>query len=159
MAFLQSINNSASGLTAQRLRMDIISDNLANVNTTRTAEGIPYQRKMAIFAARESQFSSFFEQALGKSSGTGHGVRVVGITKDPTPFKLVYDPQHPDAIKNGDPEALANPSMVGYVRLPNVDIVKEMVDMISATRTYEANVTAINSAKTMALKALEIGRG
>lgn len=159
MAFLQSINNSASGLTAQRLRMDIISDNLANVNTTRTPEGMPYQRKMAIFAAREPQFSSFFEQALNKSSGTGQGVRVVGITKDPTPFKLVYDPQHPDAIKNGDPEALANPSMVGYVQLPNVDIVKEMVDMISATRTYEANVTAINSAKTMALKALEIGRG
>lgn len=158
MGFLQSIDNSASGLTAQRLRMDLISDNLANVNTTRTAEGGPYRRKMAIFAARETQFSSLLEQAMG-SNGVGKGVRVVGIAKDQTPFKMVYDPQNPDAIKAGDPEAVANPSLIGYVRMPNVEIVKEMVDMISATRSYEANVTAINSAKMMAQKALEIGRG
>lgn len=147
MAFLNSINVSASGLTAERLRMDIISRNIANANTTRTADGTPYRRQVALFAPAQGQmpFSEYLANAgAGQSGG---GVKVVGIEEDKTPFKLVYDPGNPDADAKG------------YVKMPNVDIMTEMVNMISASRAYEANVTAINSAKAMAMKALEIGRG
>ena len=147
MAFLNSINISASGLTAEKLRMDVISRNIANVNTTRTADGTPYRRQVVVFQEGDKQMS--FSDYLNDASKTliGSGVKVAGITEDKTPFKSVYDPGHPDADEEG------------YVKMPNIDVMTEMVNMISASRAYEANVTAINSAKSMALKALEIGRG
>lgn len=158
MAFLQTLDISGSGLTAERLRLDLISNNIANINTTRTGRTttggnqIPYQRQIPIFQAKETEkpFGSFLADNLEPS---GDGVRVSSIVKDPTPFKAVYNPEHPDAIQQ--PEAGLQ---TGYVRLPNVELVNEMVDMISASRAYEANVTAVNAGKTMALKALEIGK-
>lgn len=146
MGMFGGINASASGLTAERLRMDVISNNIANANTTRTAEGGAYRRQIVVFEPRTQQnsFASMLDSEMG--AGTGNGVRVVGIEKDNSPTRRVYDPNHPDANKEG------------YVELPNVNIVSEMVDMITATRAYEANVTAVNSAKNMALKALEIGK-
>ncbi|MCL4515976.1 MAG: flagellar basal body rod protein FlgC [Firmicutes bacterium] len=159
MGIFRAIETSASGLTAERLRLDIIANNIANANTTRTAEGGPYRRQMPVFAAREkvparngfafppSPFERMLEKARGVAQEAGEGVRVVGIIKDSTPPRRVYDPAHPDADAQG------------YVSMPNLDIVTEMVDMISASRAYEANVTAINEAKQMAMKALEIGRG
>jgi flagellar basal-body rod protein FlgC len=147
MAFLNSINISASGLTAEKLRMDVISKNIANANTTRTADGTPYRRQVAVFQEgdRQMSFSDYLSDA--SRSFIASGVKVTGIAEDKSPFKSVYDPGHPDADENG------------YVKMPNVDIMTEMVNMISASRGYEANVTAINSTKSMAMKALEIGRG
>jgi len=139
-----AIDAAASGLTAERLRMDVISNNIANVNTTRTAEGGAYRRQMVVFSPRENTTS--FAQVLSEQLETGNGVRVVGIEKDNSPTRKMYDPSHPDANKEG------------YVEMPNVNIVNEMVDMITATRSYEANVTVVNAAKSMALKALEIGK-
>jgi len=144
VGMFDAIDAAASGLTAERLRMDVISNNIANVNTTRTAEGGPYRRQVVVFAPRAGV--SAFGQVLAQRLEAGSGVRVVGIVKDNAPLKMVYDPSHPDANKDG------------YVAMPNVNIVAEMVDMITATRAYEANVTAVNAAKTMAMKALEIGR-
>jgi len=147
MSLFKAIDISASGLTAQRLRMDIISENIANVNTTRTPGGGTYRRKIALFEARAEENS--FAGILGKSleqAKIGNGVRVTGITEDQSPFKAVYDPNHPDANQEG------------YVMMPNVNIVTEMVNMISATRSYEANVTAVRASKDLALKALEIGK-
>lgn len=147
MGLFQTFDTSASGLTAQRLRMDIISNNLANVNTTRTTGGGPYRRKVAVFEAREPEKD--FSQVLGdklSQQNVGRGVRVVKIAETAEPLKMVYNPDHPDADANG------------YVQMPNVNVVTEMVDMISATRAYEANVTALKSTKDMLLKALEIGR-
>ena len=148
MGLFDSFNISASALTAQRLRMDVISQNIANVNTTRTEEGTPYRRKTVVFQEKESDVP--FSQVLSEESGerllAGGGVRVTGIVEDPTPFKEVYDPGHPDADENG------------IVQMPNVEVVTEMVNMISASRAYEANVTALNASKSMAVKALEIGR-
>ncbi len=147
MAFLNSINISASGLTAEKLRMDVISRNIANVNTTRTADGTPYRRQVVVFQEGDKQmpFSEYLSDA--SKSFIASGVKVTGITEDKSPFKSVYDPGHPDADEKG------------YVKMPNVNVMTEMVNMISASRAYEANVTAINSAKSMAMKALEIGRG
>lgn len=144
-----SFDISASGMTAQRLRMDIIADNIANVETTRTVDGLPYRRKLAVFQERSTTpFREFLKKKMGESVGTGsEGVQVVGITEDPSPFKMIYNPGHPDANEEG------------YVAMPNVDIVSEMVDMISASRAYEANITVLNTAKSMAMRALEIGRG
>ena len=143
------IDASASGLTAERLRMDVISNNIANANTTRTDRGGAYHRRYVVFEPRDREPKSF-EQVLMKAVGlnrqTGEGVRAVQITEDDTPGPLVYHPGHPDA--NAD----------GYVEKPNVNIVTEMVDMITAQRAYEANSTAINAAKSMISKALEIGR-
>lgn len=146
MGFFSALESSASALTAQRLRMDTISENLANVNTTRTESGTPYRRKTVIFQEQKNNtpFSSYLSKASG-SFFTG-GVRVSQIVEDQTPFKSIYDPGHPDADENG------------MVQMPNVDAVTEMVNMISATRAYEANVTAINATKSMASKALEIGK-
>lgn len=148
MGFLESFAISASGLTAERLRMDTIANNIANVNTTKTMDGGPYQRQRVVFEPRGEKASFLFPAMFDKTARAEgfKGVKVTGIIKDATPPKLIYDPAHPDA--NAD----------GYVAMPNVNIVKEMVDMISATRAYEANVTAINSAKTMAAKALDIGK-
>lgn len=129
---------SSTGMAAERLRMDLIANNLANINTTRTVEGGPYQRQVAVFA-----------EAMNSARGgvTGAGVRVAGVSRDDSPPQLVHEPGHPDANEDG------------YVAMPNVNVVNEMVDMITATRAYEANVTSVNAFKGMFLKALEIGRG
>lgn len=147
MGFLDSINISASALTAEKLRMDIISKNIANANTTRTANGTPYRRQVVVFDGSQNNvpFSQYLNDASKSMIGTG--VKVKGIVEDKSPFKMQYDPGNPDADENG------------YVKMPNVDVMTEMVNMITASRAYEANVTAINSAKSMAMKALEIGRG
>jgi len=149
MRIFHALEVSASGLTSERLRLDLIANNLANANTTRTPDGGPYIRQLAVVASRQSApaaqtFGSQLDVALAR---TGNGVQVTGIMRDPTPPVLKYDPAHPDA--NAD----------GYVLLPNVNVVTEMVDMVTATRAYEANVTAMNASKQMLLKALEIGRG
>ena len=140
----RSIDTAASGMTAERLRLDVISNNLANANTTRTAAGGPYRRQQVVFEPRETEAS--FSSLLNAEMTTGEGVRVVGIVQDQSPLKTVYDPQHPDADANG------------YVQMPNINVVSEMVDMMTASRAYEANVAAVNAAKTMALKALDIGK-
>ncbi len=142
MGFRETLLISASALTAQRLRMDVIANNIANVNTTRTPDGGPYRRRRVVFMPREDLFSW-----VSHTLSTGRGVQVVRVVEDPRPGPLVYDPSHPDA----DPET-------GMVRMPNVDIVTEMVDMLAARRSYEANVVAINVTKAMASAALEIGR-
>ena len=127
--------------------MDTISQNIANVNTTNTRNGTPYRRKVAVFEERdvEGVFDGYLRAAYN-GAGIGNGVRVSNIIEDDAPFKLVYEPGHPDA--NAD----------GYVSLPNVEVVTEMVNMISASRSYEANVTALNTTKSICMKALEIGR-
>ncbi|MDR1060135.1 MAG: flagellar basal body rod protein FlgC [Clostridiales bacterium] len=147
MGYFGALSISASGLTAQRLRMDTISQNIANVNTTRTADGNPYRRKVALFEERVSPtlFDGYLRSAA-KGDSIGNGVRVARVFEDQAAFRTVYDPSHPDA----DAE--------GYVSMPNVDVVTEMVNMISATRSYEANVTALNATKSICTKALEIGR-
>lgn len=147
MGFLNSINVSASGLTAEKLRMDVISKNIANANTTRTANGTPYRRQVVVFEGADSNVP--FSQYLNDASRSliGGGVKVKSIIEDKTPFKQVYEPGHPDADENG------------YVKMPNVDIMTEMVNMITASRAYEANVTALNTTKSIAMKALDIGRG
>ncbi|MBS3977590.1 MAG: flagellar basal body rod protein FlgC [Syntrophomonadaceae bacterium] len=135
MKIFHSMNISLSGLTAERLRLDLVASNLANSNTTRTPEGGPFKRRVAVFAER-----------LEQMRGVKGGVQVTAITKDNSPPRMVHDPSHPDANHEG------------YVAYPNVDVLQEMVDMISAARAYEANVTVFNAGKTMALKAMEIGR-
>lgn len=144
MAMFRAIDAAASGMTAERLRMDVISNNIANANTTRTAGGGAYCRQMVVFEPRSGQAS--FGQLFSRALNTGNGVRVTRIANDNAPPKLVYDPNHPDANREG------------YVEMPNVNIVAEMVDMITASRAYEANVAAVNAAKAMAAKALEIGK-
>lgn len=146
MAFLSSLNIGGSALIAQKQRMDIISQNIANVDTTRTQDGGPYIRKTAVFEEMPDNPSFKKSLKIANAKIKGGGVRINTIEEDATDLKSVYNPQHPDADENG------------YVLMPNVDTVKEMVDMISATRSYEANVTAFNAVKQMALKALEIGR-
>jgi flagellar basal-body rod protein FlgC len=143
MDFGKVLDISASGLNAQRIRMNVIAGNLANAQSTRTPEGGPYQRKDVVFTASPAPFGAMFESAL-EASNTG--VEVTGIIEDQRPFKRVFDPQHPDA--DGE----------GYVEFPNVNLLEEMVNMMSASRSYEANVTAINATKAMIAKALEIGR-
>ena len=143
MSMFKAMDVSASGLTAQRFRMDVISENIANMDTTRTDTGEPYRRRVTVF---EQQPGDSFSSYLGSAaSGTG-GVRVAGVVEDPSPLKLEYDPENPDANEEG------------YVQKPNVDVVTEMVDMISASRAYEANITALNASKDMYMKAFEIGR-
>lgn len=131
------MNVSASGMTAQRLRIDTISSNIANSETTRTQDGGPYRRRVPIFS----------EYLMKDGKLRSSGVRVVRIEEDPSPFRLVYDPTHPDADENG------------YVSLPNVNVLREMVDLISAQRSYDANVAAFNVTKAMINSALQIGRG
>ncbi len=146
MNFFKSINTSATGLTAERLRMDIISKNIANANTTRTSSGMPYRRQIPIFQEKEGKtFSDVFNKAKNGQQ-SGNGVEVSGIEEDKSSFKRIYNPGHPEADEKG------------YVLMPNIDIVTEMINLISASRSYEANVTALNSSKSMAMKALEIGR-
>jgi flagellar basal-body rod protein FlgC len=130
MSTTDSIDVSASALSAQRQRMDIIAQNIANAETTRTPQGGPYRRQQVVFTLDEQG-----------------GVEVTQVVEDPRPPRLVYQPGHPDA------------DAAGYVALPNVNLVEEMVDMISAMRSYEANVTAVNAAKTLAERALDLGSG
>lgn len=145
MDFLSSLNISGSGLTAQKLRMDVISQNIANAEVTRTENGTPYRRKMVVLSSING--SSSFRTALDKAAAvkTG-GVQVRSIAEDPSALVPVYNPNHPDADEEG------------YVMLPNVNTAQEMIDMLGASRAYEANVTAFNATKSMVLKALEIGR-
>lgn len=146
MSVIDAMNISASGMTAQRLRMDIISQNIANVNTTRDENGNPYKRKILVFEERNT--SPFAQMLKGKmSAAAGTGVKVTEIKEDTTtPMNKVYDPSHPDADEEG------------YVTYPNVNTVTEMANLIDASRAYEANVTAFNSIKSMALKGLEVGK-
>ncbi len=154
MGLFRAFEISASGLTAERLRQDVISNNLANANSTRAVLGPdgrwqPYRRQVAVFEERLPSFDSYLAsagQGPDPVEAIGQGVRVAGVWDDPTPFRSRYDPGNPDADANG------------YVQLPNVNPVTEMVDLITATRAYEANVNAINATRSMALKALEIGR-
>ncbi|MDR2903397.1 MAG: flagellar basal body rod protein FlgC [Clostridiales bacterium] len=147
MGFFNTMDISASGLTAQRLRMDVLSQNIANADTTRTENGGPYRRKIILFQEKENSypFNSFFNDAMSRAV-SGNGVRVSRIVEDESPGPQIYEPSHPDADENG------------YVTKPNVNIVEEMVNMISASRSYEANITAINNTKAMIAKTLEISR-
>lgn len=150
MSIFHGMNISASALSAQRLRMDVISANMANVDTTRgkivNGEWEPYRRKMVVMEPNNNTFASYLHKAMGVSKGTGNGVKIREIVEDQTPFKLVYAPDHPDSNEDG------------YVQMPNVDPLKEMVDLIGTTRSYEANATAFEAHKNILLKALEIGR-
>src|SRR5699024_8277092 len=131
-----SINISSSALTAQKTRLDIISNNIANANTTRGTGGMPYRRQTAIFEEdKKNSFGSYLTRFSGQFNG--EGVKINEIVEDESPYKLKYDPGHPDADENG------------YVMMPNVEIVVEMVDMIDAQRAYEANITAMNTTKSM----------
>lgn len=144
MSFLQSLNISGSGLTAQRFRMDVISENIANIDSTRTQDGGPYRRKMVVLSAKNN-FKNMLVNNLTNHEISG-GVEVLDIVEDQSEFKLVYNPEHPDADEEG------------YVSMPNVDSLKETVDMMEAYRAYQANITSLNTLKQMAVKALEIGR-
>ena len=151
MGIFSSINTAATGLSANRVRLDVIADNMANVNTTRTNEGGPYKRSRVIMRPRvESPYwrSPFLPESM--DNGIGRGVRVAEIQKDHSGEpRFVYNPTHPDAILSGPRE--------GYVEMPNVDVVTEMVDMISASRSYEANAAIIEGSKAMFQRALDIG--
>ncbi|WP_203362300.1 flagellar basal body rod protein FlgC [Bacillus sp. REN10] len=152
MSMFQSMNITSSALTAQRLRMDVVSSNMANMESTRAklvdGKWQPYQRKSVVLQPKQGQFANFLHKAMGKQiNGVGDGVKVTKIIDDNvTPYKMIYDPSHPDANEEG------------YVQMPNVDPLREMVDLMSATRSYEANVTVFNSSKSMMMKALEIGK-
>ena len=151
MGLFTAINIASSGMSAQRTRVDVISDNMSNASTTRTAEGGPFRRSTVIMRPRvDSPYwrSPFLPQSM--DNGVGQGVRIAEIQKDyKTELRLVYDPSHPDAIQSGPRE--------GYVEMPNVDIVSEMVDMIAASRAYEANAAIIEGSRSMFQRALEIG--
>jgi len=141
MDFLTSMNTSASGLYAQRKRMDIIASNLANIETTRTEEGGPYRRKMVVMKSKPvaSDFKNIFNSKI-------EGVQIEDIIEDKSPFKKVYNPSHPDADENG------------YLLKPNVDLIVETTNMLMAKRAFEANIAAIKATRQMVLKALELGR-
>lgn len=144
MAFLDSLNITGSALTAERFRTDIILQNIANQRTTRTEDGGPYRRKQVVFREQQMDFKSQLNRALSTSGGGG--VVAEEVVESENPFVPVYDPTHPDADEDG------------YVMMPNVNSAEEMVDLMAATRAYEANVTALNIAKSMTLKALDIGK-
>lgn len=160
MSFISALRVAGSALTAQRLRTDVIANNVANMTTTRTPEGGPYRRQQVIFGARQERVP-FFSQLLARATAAGapasllqrlpsgrpgEGVHVTNVQPDRRPAKRVFEPEHPDADVNG---------MVEY---PDIDPVTEMTDLLSASRAYEANVTVLNAAKSMALRALDIGR-
>ena len=152
MGLFTSINIASTGMAAERLRSDVISDNIANASTTRTQEGGAYKRSRVVFepiAASNPQWRTPFTPE-DLDNGPGKGVKVLEIVKDTSQGRLVYDPEHPDSIKSGPNK--------GYVEYPNLNIVNEMVDLISASRAYEANATVIDGAKDMFTAALDIGR-
>jgi flagellar basal-body rod protein FlgC len=146
MDFFTSMEVSASGLTAERSRMNVASSNLANVNTTRTAQGGPYQRHDVILQSQPVRGAGIAGGAAGGFADAVQSVLVNGIVMDQTPPRLVFDPEHPDADADGN---------VGY---PNINMVEEMVDMITASRAYEAGITALNTSVSMAERAIQIGR-
>ena len=149
MAFLSSMNVVGSGLTAQQHRLDVISENITNINTTRTEDGGPYRRKVVVMQEEgtPSPFRQAILRALGQEpSGQMGGVRIAEVVEDTSDFKLRYDPTHPDANEDG------------YVELPNVDMIKEMTDAMAASQAYSANVTAFNTLKAGVAKGLEIGK-
>ncbi len=151
MSIFHGFNINASALTAQRLRMDVTAANIANSETTRASinengEIEPYRRKMVVMQPQTNDFKSVLHKARYGESKDPTGVKVTGITVDRQPFREVFDPTHPDANE------------AGYVNYPNVDPLKEMVDLMSATRSYEANITSLNATKDMLLKTLEIGK-
>lgn len=146
MGYFTSLDVSASGMSAQRMRMDLISQNIANANTTRTQDGTPYRRQVLVLGTNESVgFSKYLSASSGGNFGDGK-VKIQGVREDMSELKRVYEPDNPEADEDG------------YVTMPNVDIVTEMVDMISASRSYEANVTASTASKNMAMQALNIGK-
>ena len=152
MAFLSSMNISASGLTAQQLRLDIVAENVTNSTTTRVEGGEgSYRRKMVVFEAKSGRDD--FRQAMARAASgmvpngqAAGGVRVTEIVEDESPMKIVYDPTHPDADEDG------------YLELPNVDMVKEMADAMAATRAFASDVTAFNTLKSVISSGLEVGR-
>ena len=152
MAFLGSMNIVDSGLTAQQLRLDVISENITNLNTTRTEEGDgPYRRKIVVFEAESGRndFRMAMASAMGASnrgSERAGGVKVVEIAEDPSPFSISYDPTHPDADEEG------------YLEMPNITLVKEITDAMAATQAYSANVTAFNTLKAVVARGMDIGR-
>lgn len=145
MDFMTALDIGASGLNAQRTHIDIISMNLANIKTTRTPEGGPYRRKSVVFQAQplDSEFTKAMRTELERGV---MGVKVTGVVTDQRPFKMVYDPGHPDA------------NAQGYVSFPDINVVEEMTNLMTALRTYEANVSTITSVQTMFNRALELGR-
>ena len=145
MDFLTSLNISSSGLAVQRLRMEALASNLANVETTRTPEGGPYRRKDVVVTALplEDDFATLLQTELGENL---RRPLATGLLEDAGAPRMVYNPTHPDADEDGN------------VAMPNIDLVEEMVNLVTATRSFEANVTAINAAKSMALRAIELGR-
>ncbi|MET3682130.1 flagellar basal-body rod protein FlgC [Alkalibacillus flavidus] len=151
MSIFDGLNANASALTANRFKMDVVSSNIANANTTRAeqnedGEWVPYRRKIVSQESRGASFDSFLQKSLGRSDNPGQGVRINSVEEDQSPFKQVYQPSHPDANEDG------------YVQMPNVDPLEEMLELMSTSRSYEANVTALNASKGMMMKALEIGR-
>ena len=149
MGLFSAFNINATGMTAERYRMDIISENVANANTTRTADGSPYRRKVVYFEEKGGQtaFSRVLGEAAYNHGYSGQGVKVRGVLHDyDTEMNMVYDPSHPDADENG------------YVTYPNVNIITEMTNMIDASRAYEANATAFNASKSMAQQGLQLGQ-
>ncbi len=144
MSLLDSMNITGSALTAERFRMDVALQNLANVNTTRTASGEPYRRKQVIFQERGVSFASALQNEQAKVEGGG--VRVTQVVESQRDFIPVYDPAHPDANEEG------------YVMMPNVDSTEERIDLMAASNSYSANLTALSLVKSLALKALEIGK-
>ncbi len=153
MSFLSTMDITTSALTAERLRMDVIAQNIANIDTTQTPDGEPYRRQLVVFQERELNFQSALEREAsrisGASSGTseaGGGVRVAEVIEDPSDFVPVYNPTHPDADEDG------------YVLMPNVDRAEENIDLMAATHSYNANITTLNIIKAMAMKAAELTR-
>lgn len=147
MAFLKAMNISASGLTAQRARLDTISENISNATTTRTENGEPYRRRMVVFEPRsENSFQSILRRTARGSGQVQEGVIISEIIEDESPLKTVYNPAHPDSDESG------------YVMMPNVDYLQETIDGMEASRAYDANVTAFNALKAMATKGLEVGK-
>lgn len=146
MGLFTGINTTASGMTAEQLRMDVIANNIANINTTRTPQGGPYKRQRVIFVPRGERQKFYLPFQTKKiADQVGSGVRVLRIEEDNSPPRIEYNPNHPDADENG------------YVKFPNINIVSEMVDMITATRAYEANVTALMSIREAMMRAIQIG--
>jgi flagellar basal-body rod protein FlgC len=146
MGFLDALQASASGLSAQRVRMRLIANNLANMHTTRTPEGGPYQRREPVFAAESPDNATFHDMLKAQQEGGVVEVRTVDIIKDGRDPIRKYEPDHPDADETG------------FISLPNISVTEEMVNLVSASRSYEANVAAVKATKNMVMKALEIGR-
>lgn len=144
MSVFNSMKINASGLTLERMKLDTISSNIANVNTTRTEDGGPYQRKEVVF---EEMVKTQYNEQTKRREQKAKGVKVTEIYEDPENMRIVYDPDHPDADEEG------------YVTMPNVNLLDEMVDLIQAQRTYEANATALKASKGMLNKAIEISKG